>query len=502
MRHHDRRHHPPRLPAERPTRRHRGGLGEPTDDGGVGGGWPGTATRSRSCTWPTCRRARPATPTWPPRSPTTSPRSCRPAGCGPTRPRAIDLLRTRSLGRARHAHRVGQVAGVPAAHRRGRVRSRSGPGTALLIFPTKALAQDQLRAFIDLGVPRMTAATYDGDCTPEERAWVRQQANVLLTNPEMLHHGLLPNHRRWATFLVAAPLRRHRRAPRAAGRVRLPHRPRAAPAGAPRRPLRRRPDVRVLLGHHRRARPPRLRAAAASPVTEVARRRLARGGAPRRAVGPDGARPCRARRRRRRHPVTVEAQPRSPRRWSRTGLRTLVFCRSRRGTELVAESLRATSRRRRPTRVRAYRVGLPARGAPRDRGRRSFGGRARRGRRHQRARARRRHRRPRCRRALRLPRHRRLDVAADRPGRSARVRLDRGRRRRRRPARPLGHGPPRRDALRAARAGGDQRRATRSSSTRTWPAPPTSSPLRRPATTATGASCSTTACAAASSTTG
>ena len=50
-------------------------------------------------------------------------------------------------------------------------------------------------------LPGVVAATYDGDCTPEERTWVRANADVLLTNPEMLHHGILPNHGRWATFL-------------------------------------------------------------------------------------------------------------------------------------------------------------------------------------------------------------------------------------------------------------------------------------------------------------
>jgi DEAD/DEAH box helicase domain-containing protein len=76
------------------------------------------------------------------------------------------------------------------------------PGTALCIFPTKALAQDQLRAFTDLGLRKLAACTYDGDCTPEARAHARKQANVLLTNPEMLHCGILPHHHRWATFLM------------------------------------------------------------------------------------------------------------------------------------------------------------------------------------------------------------------------------------------------------------------------------------------------------------
>src|SRR4051794_35977861 len=76
------------------------------------------------------------------------------------------------------------------------------PGTALLLFPTKALAQDQLRALGALGVPGLVPACYDGDTGPEERAWARRHASVLLTNPDMLHVGLLPHHGRWATFLM------------------------------------------------------------------------------------------------------------------------------------------------------------------------------------------------------------------------------------------------------------------------------------------------------------
>jgi DEAD/DEAH box helicase domain-containing protein len=76
------------------------------------------------------------------------------------------------------------------------------PGTALLVFPTKALAHDQLRALAELELPGLVAAAYDGDCTPEERTWVRRNANVVLTNPEMLHCALLPHHARWATFLM------------------------------------------------------------------------------------------------------------------------------------------------------------------------------------------------------------------------------------------------------------------------------------------------------------
>ncbi len=75
------------------------------------------------------------------------------------------------------------------------------PGTALVLFPTKALAHDQLRALTALELPGVVAGAYDGDASSEERTWVRKHANVVLTNPEMLHAGLLPHHERWATFL-------------------------------------------------------------------------------------------------------------------------------------------------------------------------------------------------------------------------------------------------------------------------------------------------------------
>lgn len=71
--------------------------------------------------------------------------------------------------------------------------------TSIAIYPTKALAQDQLRGFSAYG-KKLVAATYDGDTDREQRTWVRKHANVLLTNPDMLHVGILPNHGRWADF--------------------------------------------------------------------------------------------------------------------------------------------------------------------------------------------------------------------------------------------------------------------------------------------------------------
>src|SRR3954469_4450077 len=72
---------------------------------------------------------------------------------------------------------------------------------ALYLYPTKALAQDQARALAALHAPNVRAAIYDGD-TPGERRWqIRRWANVILTNPDMLHVGVLPHHDRWADVL-------------------------------------------------------------------------------------------------------------------------------------------------------------------------------------------------------------------------------------------------------------------------------------------------------------
>jgi DEAD/DEAH box helicase domain-containing protein len=73
--------------------------------------------------------------------------------------------------------------------------------TALCIYPTKALAQDQARSFASMALDGMSVATYDGDTPADERAAIRRSAGVILTNPDMLHVGVLPHHARWADFL-------------------------------------------------------------------------------------------------------------------------------------------------------------------------------------------------------------------------------------------------------------------------------------------------------------
>jgi DEAD/DEAH box helicase domain-containing protein len=79
--------------------------------------------------------------------------------------------------------------------------------TALYLFPTKALAQDQLQGLArlasgagELGT-RLRAGVYDGDTQPSTRRRLRATANVILSNPDMLHQGILPAHPKWAGFL-------------------------------------------------------------------------------------------------------------------------------------------------------------------------------------------------------------------------------------------------------------------------------------------------------------
>ena len=72
---------------------------------------------------------------------------------------------------------------------------------ALYVYPTKALAQDQLRSLHDLGSGlNFQASIYDGDTPTQHRPSVKRSTQILLTNPDMLHIGILPNHRTWARF--------------------------------------------------------------------------------------------------------------------------------------------------------------------------------------------------------------------------------------------------------------------------------------------------------------
>src|SRR6266853_1287080 len=72
----------------------------------------------------------------------------------------------------------------------------------LYLFPTKALAQDQLAELTELAksLPDMRMFTYDGDTPQDARRSVRARANLVLTNPDMLHSGILPHHTKWVNL--------------------------------------------------------------------------------------------------------------------------------------------------------------------------------------------------------------------------------------------------------------------------------------------------------------
>jgi DEAD/DEAH box helicase domain-containing protein len=73
---------------------------------------------------------------------------------------------------------------------------------ALYLYPTKALAQDQARSLAALRPPNLREAIYDGDTPREERPAIRRRSNLVLTNPDMLHVGILPHHKNWGDFLA------------------------------------------------------------------------------------------------------------------------------------------------------------------------------------------------------------------------------------------------------------------------------------------------------------
>ncbi len=81
-------------------------------------------------------------------------------------------------------------------------RLTADPGArAMYLYPTKALAEDQLdelHGLIEETGSDLCAFTYDGDTPQDARRAIRQRANIVLTNPDMLHTGILPHHTKWA----------------------------------------------------------------------------------------------------------------------------------------------------------------------------------------------------------------------------------------------------------------------------------------------------------------
>ena len=99
---------------------------------------------------------------------------------------------------------TGTASGKTLSYLMPIIHALTQPGrrsTALYLAPTKALAHDQLRAASHLLPKDIILATLDGDSDHAERRLCREHANYVLTNPDMLHFGILPNHERWAAVL-------------------------------------------------------------------------------------------------------------------------------------------------------------------------------------------------------------------------------------------------------------------------------------------------------------
>ncbi|MGE5290188.1 MAG: DEAD/DEAH box helicase [Micromonosporaceae bacterium] len=108
---------------------------------------------------------------------------------------------------AEHAHRgrnviisTGTASGKSLGYLLPALAAAVDGGTVLYIAPSKALAADQLRVIRQVAPDEVCGAAVDGDSSRAERDWARSHANYLLTNPDMLHHSLMPQHARWAAF--------------------------------------------------------------------------------------------------------------------------------------------------------------------------------------------------------------------------------------------------------------------------------------------------------------
>ena len=213
---------------------------------------------------------------------------------------------------------------------------------AFYLYPTKALAQDQARALARLGGRYLRHAIYDGDTPREERRAIRGRSNLILTNPDMLHVGVLPNHRSWGDVLANLAWVVVDEAHVYRGRVRLARGQRAAPAAPPGARLRCRAALRA---HQRDDRQPH-------------RARRAPHGLDVQLVDRDGA-PRAERQIAMWNPPLVDEQ--LGRRASSLSeaanllaelvereVRTICFLRSRRGVELIQRFARAAARERRP----------------------------------------------------------------------------------------------------------------------------------------------------------
>ena len=186
---------PPGPPAARPVRgspgaRTASSRGRPAR-GGARRDRPRTSSRSPTST--TCRYGRAGRRPWPAWADRGA---ARPAG------RARGHRAVAAPGRRRAAARDGRHVVVATGTASGKslayqlpalTRLAEDPRACVLyLAPTKALARDQLASVAALADPSVRPAAYDGDTPGEERDWVRRHSRWIVTNPDMLHRGILP----------------------------------------------------------------------------------------------------------------------------------------------------------------------------------------------------------------------------------------------------------------------------------------------------------------------
>lgn len=95
---------------------------------------------------------------------------------------------------------LGYLLPILSAAHEGASAVNGRGATAIYLAPTKALGADQLNRIEAFAIPGVRAAALDGDTPLDERRWIREHANIVLTNPDLVHHTLLPGHERWAPF--------------------------------------------------------------------------------------------------------------------------------------------------------------------------------------------------------------------------------------------------------------------------------------------------------------
>ncbi|MGH3936281.1 MAG: DEAD/DEAH box helicase, partial [Pseudonocardiaceae bacterium] len=177
-----------------------GGAGNPTPAGGAGNPTPAGDSPLRHVTTIPARAA--TTVQWPRWAPDRLREALGEAGV--VEPWAHQVAAAELVRAGRHVVvATGTASGKSLAYQLPVLTEllNDQQATALYLAPTKALGSDQIRAVAALELDGVRPASYDGDTPMAQRDWVRAHARWVFTNPDMLHHGLLARHDRWARLL-------------------------------------------------------------------------------------------------------------------------------------------------------------------------------------------------------------------------------------------------------------------------------------------------------------